>query len=241
MIKKFVEAWDENKENLEEYFRVTPQKEYSEYIDLVKLLFDIVINPSIVWEYNKYNTNEIRLLDDGDYQGTQIFILHQKYYQPDVESYVYTHTYYGSCSGCDTLLGISMYSDELPDEEQVKDYMELCLHLLQKCTLFTDEEYVEPIIDKECVEPIKMTYDEYMILKNIKGFKWIARDNTNLRDLGVFQEKPFRAEYWWYSYEANAFSSFSHLFQFIKWEDEPYEIEKLIKNYEKEHEDETNN
>lgn len=79
-------------------------------------------------------------IDDGDYQGTEIFILHKNVYQPYIEDYVYTSTYYGSCSGCDTLMGISEYDDGLPSESQVKDYMDLCLHLLQKCHYMIDEE-----------------------------------------------------------------------------------------------------
>ena len=49
-----------------------------------------------------------------------------------LEDYLITHTYYGSCSGCDTLQGINSYSCELPTEEQVKDYMTLALHLVQR-------------------------------------------------------------------------------------------------------------
>ena len=65
MIKKFVEAWDENKGKLEEYFKATPQSEYQEYKDLVKLLFDVVINPYMGSDYYRYNTKEIVVLDDG--------------------------------------------------------------------------------------------------------------------------------------------------------------------------------
>ena len=80
------------------------------------------------------------VVDDGDYQGTEIFIMPLDEYQPDIENYIYTHTYYGSCSGCDTLQHISMYDDELPNEVQIQDYMELALHLLQKCKWFVDTD-----------------------------------------------------------------------------------------------------
>lgn len=130
----------ENKDKLEEYFRTTKQDEYGNYEDLVKLLFDIVINPSIESDYYRFDTENILVIDDGDYQGTQVFILHRDQYQPSVEDYVYTNTYYGSCSYCDTLLGISGCSDELPSESQVNDYMDLCLHLLQKCHYMIDKE-----------------------------------------------------------------------------------------------------
>lgn len=140
MVKEFCLAWEKNKGKLEEYFRTTPQSEYDSYELLVRRLFDIVINPSIENDYYGFDTKNFLVIDDGDYQGTQVFILHRNVYQPSVEDYVYTNTYYGSCSGCDTLLGISGYGSELPDEEQVKDYMRLCLHLLQRCNFMIDSE-----------------------------------------------------------------------------------------------------
>ena len=107
MIKEFCLAWEKNKDKLEEYFRKARQEEYGNYEDLVKLLFDIVINPSIECDHYRFDTENILVIDDGDYQGTQVFILHRDQYQPSVEDYVYTNTYYGSCSGCDTLLSIN--------------------------------------------------------------------------------------------------------------------------------------
>lgn len=83
--------------------------------------------------------DNLTVIDNGDYQGTQIFLIPLDVYQPDPENYVYTHTYYGTCSGCDTLLGINSYDDDLPDEIQVTEYMILALHLLQKCTWLKGE------------------------------------------------------------------------------------------------------
>lgn len=131
MIKEFVEKWNKYKNDLENYFRNTKQVEYNTYKEIVRLLFEKIINKDI--DYAKYDTKNILVIDDGDYQGTQIFVLHKDTYQPSVEEYVYTNTYYGSCSGCDTLRAISGYDDGLPNEDQIKDYMKLALHLLQKC------------------------------------------------------------------------------------------------------------
>ena len=134
MINKFIEAWNKNKSDLEDYFKTHCQSEYDSYGSLVKLIFDIVINPELEGYYGStYDTNNMYCIDDGDYRGTQIFLLHKTRYQPDETDYVFTHTYYGSCSGCDTLLAISDYRDGLPDNEQVADYMSLCLHLVEKC------------------------------------------------------------------------------------------------------------
>lgn len=139
MVKEFCLAWEKNKGKLEDYFRTTKQDEYGYYEDLVKLLFDIVISPSIEDNYYWFDTKNILVIDDGNYQGTQVFVLHRDKYQPSVEDYVYTNAYYGSCSYCDTLLGIQDHGyHELPDEQQVKDYMELCLHLLQRCNFMVD-------------------------------------------------------------------------------------------------------
>lgn len=79
---------------------------------------------------------------------------------------------------------------------------------------------------EEYKEPIKLTHDEYVILKNIKSDKYhlISRENDGL--LYLYGEKHFRN-----------ISFYSHLFQFIKWEDNPYEIAKLIEDYEKENKD----
>lgn len=138
MIKEFVKKWDKYKKDLEDYFRNTKQKEYDTYKIIVELLFEKIINRDI--DYAEYDTENILVIDDGNYQGTQIFILHKNTYNPDVEDYVYTNTYYGSCSGCDTLQRIQSFNyDELPDEEQVKDYMTLALHLLQNCRYMEGE------------------------------------------------------------------------------------------------------
>lgn len=132
MIKEFVERWDKYKGDLEKYFRNTRQEEYSDYEDIVKALFKEVINKEEIDGY-EFDLDKMTIIDDGDYQGTRIFIIPLDTYQPSVEEYVITNTYYGSCSGCDTLLAISSYDDGIPNEGQVKDYIELALHLLQKC------------------------------------------------------------------------------------------------------------
>ena len=139
MIKEFVEKWNKYKNDLEEFFRNTEQEKYSSYEEIVRILFDEVINKGDD-EDDTFDTKNICVIDDGDYQGTQIFILHKDTYQPGIEDYVYTNTYYGSCSGCDTLLGISSYDGGLPDKQQIKEYMTLALHLLQKCEYMYEGE-----------------------------------------------------------------------------------------------------
>ena len=80
-----------------------------------------------------FDIGNLHEIDDGDYQGTLLYIIPKKTYQPSYWEYVATYVYYGSCSGCDTLLGILSYGEDLPNEVQVKEYAELCLDILQHC------------------------------------------------------------------------------------------------------------
>lgn len=135
MIKEFISAWDTSKHDLEIYIRDHMHDMYmADYKDLVKLLFDVVINPNVNW---KYSTEDITVIDHGHYQGTQIFLLYNDTYQPDIGDYVYTSVDYGSCSCCDTLQGIQY--DQTSEEEKVNDYMTLMLHLLQHCNKMIEQ------------------------------------------------------------------------------------------------------
>lgn len=144
MLTDFVEAWNENKDKLEKYFKNTKQEKYDEYEKILKQLIKIVINPYLSnKKYKTLDIEKIRVIDDGDYQGTQIYIIPFDLYQPDVEDYVYTNNYYGSCSGCDTLLSISNYQEGIPTPKQVEGYMTIALHLLQKFKKLEDEQFKE--------------------------------------------------------------------------------------------------
>ena len=143
MIKEFVLAWDANKEKLSEYIASHTQEECADYERIVNMLFEQVINP---WfEENKpddyvFDIENIHEIDDGDYQGTLLYMIPMKTYQPSYWQYVATYVYYGSCSGCDTLQAIHAmnwnYDDDdenFPNKDQVKEYVDLCLEILQHC------------------------------------------------------------------------------------------------------------
>lgn len=134
MIKEFVLAWDANKDKLSEYIASHKQECYSSYMDIVKILFEQVINPYMEAQHEtSFNVENIHEIDDGDYQGTLLYMIPSNTYQPSYWEYVATYVYYGSCSGCDTLLAISNYHDDLPNADQVEDYVGLCLNILQHC------------------------------------------------------------------------------------------------------------
>ena len=141
MIAEFVQAWDARKDNLAIWFRTMPQEKLS-YEVILKAIIDEVINPII--DGTKWDSEKIHTIDDGHYQGCQIFIVPKDTYQPSPYHYFTTYQDYGSCSGCDLLEGIRRYYDGIPTEEQVEEYMVLALHLLQRCRYFMDyETYME--------------------------------------------------------------------------------------------------
>lgn len=141
MVKEFVKAWDDHKEGLRNYIATTGQEGYGSYTDLFRLVIKHVLNKA----GHNFST-DVDVLDHGDYQGTLILIAHVDTYQPYSTQYIYTGVYYGSCSYCDTLQSIKYdgehYGSGLPNNEQVEDYMTLCLHMLQQCRWFYghDEE-----------------------------------------------------------------------------------------------------
>lgn len=138
MIKKIVNQWFENKNKLESYFKETPQSEYSSYEDIVKKIIELVLNQGE--NSLDLDISRMTVIDDGDCRGTQIYIIPVNVYQLCPDNYYWTHSYYGSCSGCDQLLGISHYGDGIPTEEQVKDYMYLSLQIIQKFKNLTSPE-----------------------------------------------------------------------------------------------------
>lgn len=123
MIDKFVEKFNKNKESMENSLK---EKHPDEYKDLVKV---VIQNINVKDDYDEPDPERITVIDDGEYQGTLLFIIGAKGYQPSKYWSVYVN--YGSCSGCDTLQGIREYSRKSPTDEQVKDYMTLALHIVQ--------------------------------------------------------------------------------------------------------------
>jgi hypothetical protein len=124
MILKFVERFETAKPQLRERFREKP----GSYAALVKAVIEAVTDHD---DYGDHNPDPERIheIDDGHYQGTLVYVIGAKGYQPS--DYWYVRVGYGSCSGCDTLEAISEYSDDPATESQIDDYMTLALHIVQ--------------------------------------------------------------------------------------------------------------
>ena len=136
MIKYCIEKWDKNKDllrsalNNNELLNHVLNKnddplEYLEYKDLVKLTVMFILN-----DENEWNTNRIKKIDDGDYQGTLLYLIPEDTYQPNSSEYLMTFVEYGSCSGCDTLQAIQCFLDTKSRNESIDDLMNLCKDLI---------------------------------------------------------------------------------------------------------------
>ena len=131
MLRILKYKWDKNKDKLREAIKNIQDMSDLSYEKLVKLTFDNIFNIDGGTKYDfTLNTDKITVIDDGDYQGTQLFMIPFDRYQPDSYEYLMTYVWYGSCSGCDTLLGIIDYVDGSPTDEQVEDLMTLCKDLV---------------------------------------------------------------------------------------------------------------
>lgn len=133
MIKYAVKQWNKNKDLLKDALRkIQSPKEFPDYEELLKLVIQKVLNvdSDYTWSEN------ITVIDDGDYQGTLLFTIHLDTYQPMPGDYLLTFIYYGSCSGCDALMGAYYNTNK---ESLVKDLMLICKDLV--CNIVAPFDY----------------------------------------------------------------------------------------------------
>lgn len=137
MIQAFIEAWRDNKHQFRLWLENDVDAGEIEYTDIVKGIFEVVINPSIQRDYDKYDIEKMTVVDDGDYQGTQIYLIPKDTYQPNDTEYIVTSNYYGSCGGCDAL----MHCQWLEREEMIDGIMTIALHLVERMKPLYEEMY----------------------------------------------------------------------------------------------------
>ena len=77
-----------------------------------------------------YICEMLKEIDDGDYQGTLLYLIPEDTYQPNSSEYLMTFVEYGSCSGCDTLQGIQCFLDTKSRDKSIDDLMNLCKDLI---------------------------------------------------------------------------------------------------------------
>ena len=130
MIKFCKYAWNQNEDKLRkvlkeselDFLRTCTHK------DLMYLIVKTIFNNGPDRQNRTWDAEKITEIDDGDYQGTLLFLVPEDTYQPAAHQYLMTFVEYGSCSGCDTLLNIQVcvpYEGSVPDST-INDFMTLC-------------------------------------------------------------------------------------------------------------------
>lgn len=139
-----------NKNKLEEELK-SRNMSYT-YKDLVKIIFDCIFNDENCGYGEDLDIENITEINDGEYQGTLLYLIPFKKYEPTEYEYLMTYVGYGSCCGCDTLLGIAGYGGDLPNEWQLKELMQLCLNIIQNTIKPYNNGWREDILFKELEE-----------------------------------------------------------------------------------------
>lgn len=122
MIKEMCGLFITNEQDIKEAIRSDLPRSYGA---ILKTALSVMYAGE---DYGFPDYENIHMIDDGDYQGTLLFVIPEKCYQPS--TYYVTKVYYGSCSGCDTLQAILEDSED--DDTQVNDLYTLALHMIQK-------------------------------------------------------------------------------------------------------------
>lgn len=122
MIKYCKEQWVKNESKLKDALLHQEDLNYCSYETLVKLVVDYILNDDEQDE--NWDSENITLVDNGDYQGTELYLIPRNTYQPAKYDYLMTYVGYGSCSGCDTLQSIQCRGNN------IDDYMTLCRDLV---------------------------------------------------------------------------------------------------------------
>jgi len=145
MIQEFVEEFEKHKHTLQDRLGAKHPENYKELVTrVVEILKDVS-----EWDWDIPDPERIHEIDDGDYQGTLVYIIGAKEYQP--ENYWYVKIFYGSCSGCDTLQRIQDCGDGIkPTKKQLNMYMTLALRIIQGMHKMGEEvEELERLVDYE--------------------------------------------------------------------------------------------
>lgn len=125
MEQELVARFDAKREEVRGNLRkLLIDKNWFDYIDIVKIVIEAVHDG-----YGSPNPEKIYEIDDGDYQGTLLFVIPSDNYQP--YTYWYVKVDYGSCSGCDTLMAILDGDFGNTIDEKVDNLFTLALHIIQ--------------------------------------------------------------------------------------------------------------
>lgn len=140
MIKFAVRKWEENREKLaEELWR--DRKDGYTYKELAQKVVSVILNEG---EEDKFAADRITQINNGDYQGTLLFLIPEDRYEPEEYEYLMTYVNYGSCGLCDVLEHYNEMEYEEGEgksrpEDRIKGYLSICRALL--CNMIKPYNY----------------------------------------------------------------------------------------------------
>lgn len=157
MLKYCYEKWNKNKDKLEAALRETKLCDQT-YQSLLALTVKNILNDGLgdddYSDDNRWDADEITTIDNGNYQGTLLFLIPADTYQPSEYEYLMTYIGYGSCSCCDYLQSITPWDDDEPvTDEDIKNFMSLCKDFITNmikpynCGWRQDDEFEQVTMD----------------------------------------------------------------------------------------------
>lgn len=126
MLKYCIEKWEQNKNILKNALSKDVNLNTCDYEYLVHMVVKFILNKNVRENDVRFDERNIVVIDHGDYQGSQLFVVAEEAYQPGHWQYIIGYQDYGSCSGCDTLKSIQSSGYTTHNETQLKEYMALC-------------------------------------------------------------------------------------------------------------------
>ena len=129
MIIEFIDKFQEIKPRLLEQFSDREPDDYSDiFKQTIKMMFEESEDTEDTYSCNSETPDfeRITVIDNGDYQGTLLFVVASKSYQPS--DYWATRVAYGSCSECDTF---AAYSDYDNPENSAPKMLTMALHMIE--------------------------------------------------------------------------------------------------------------
>lgn len=128
MLKYCLEKWNKNQGVLEAHLREDVTLCDRDYKYLVKLVVEYILNNGD--DDFHWNADKIVEVDHGNFQGTLLFLIPERTYQPSEYEYLMTYVGYGSCCVCDYLQSIKPWEERRLNDDEVKKFMSLCKDIL---------------------------------------------------------------------------------------------------------------
>jgi len=96
MLKIIKDKWNKNESLLRTALAEGSKFNCYQYMDMVKLAFSFIFNDGTLGNYEgALDLDGLTEIDDGDYQGTLLYLIPFKTYQPAEYEYLMTYVGYG--------------------------------------------------------------------------------------------------------------------------------------------------